>query len=41
MSELRTVWQEAIANDTPGVPMGKVLDRLEQKYQAMVDLGRS
>ena len=37
VEELRQVWQQAIKDKTPGVPVDDVLDRLEQKYQAMAD----
>jgi antitoxin ParD1/3/4 len=37
VEELRQVWQQAIENRKPGVPVEDVLDRLEQKYQAMAD----
>jgi antitoxin ParD1/3/4 len=37
IEELRQVWQQAIKDKTPGVPVDDVLDRLEQKYQAMAD----
>jgi antitoxin ParD1/3/4 len=34
---LRRVWQEAMQDTTPGVPMDEVLDRLERKYQALAE----
>ena len=37
IEELRRVWKQALENPTPGVPVGEVLDRLEQKYKAMAD----
>jgi len=37
IEELRQVWQQAIKDKTPGVPVDDVLDRLEKKYQAMAD----
>ena len=35
LAELRAVWQEALADKTPGVDVDDVLARLERKYQAM------
>ena len=37
IEELRKVWQQAIKDQTLGVPVDAVLDRLEQKYQALAD----
>jgi antitoxin ParD1/3/4 len=37
IEELRQVWQQAIENRKPGVPVEDVLDRLERRYQAMAD----
>jgi antitoxin ParD1/3/4 len=37
VEELRQVWQQAIKDKTPGVPVDDVLNRLERKYQAMAD----
>jgi antitoxin ParD1/3/4 len=37
IAELRQLWQQARADNTPGVPAHDVLDRLEQKYQALAD----
>ncbi len=37
LAELRQLWLEARNNDAPGVPAEDVLDRLERKYQAIVD----
>lgn len=34
---LRTMWQTAVDDKTPGVGMDEVLDRLEHKYQALAD----
>ena len=39
IAELRQLWQEALRDKTPGVPADEVLDRLERKYQAIVDAG--
>jgi antitoxin ParD1/3/4 len=36
LEELRSVWQQAIANDDPGTEPDEVFARLERKYQAMV-----
>lgn len=41
IEELRHVWQEALQDKTPGVPVDDVLDRLERKYQALADQARS
>lgn len=35
VGELRRMWDEAIADKRPGLPVDDVLDRLEKKYQAM------
>ena len=35
LAELRAVWQEAIADTTPGIDVDDVLARLERKYQAL------
>ncbi|WP_035357684.1 ribbon-helix-helix domain-containing protein [Edaphobacter aggregans] len=35
VEELRQVWQQAIEERKPGVPVEDVLDRLERRYQAM------
>ncbi len=35
VAELRQLWQQARADNTPGIPADQVLDRLERKYQAM------
>lgn len=37
IEELLQVWQQAMADKRPGVPVEDVLDRLEQKYKAMAD----
>ena len=41
VAELRAVWQEALADKTPGVAVDEVLDRLERKYQAIADTSDS
>lgn len=41
IEELRQVWQEALQDKTPGIPVDDVLDRLERKYQALADQARS
>jgi antitoxin ParD1/3/4 len=37
LAELRQLWQQARADQSPGVPAEEVLDRLERKYQALAD----
>lgn len=37
MDELRRVWKQAVADNTPGAAPDKVLERLERKYQAIAD----
>jgi antitoxin ParD1/3/4 len=37
IEELRQVWQEALQDKTPGLPVDDVLDRLERTYQALTD----
>ncbi len=37
IKELRQVWQEALQDKSPGIPVDEVLDRLERKYQALAD----
>jgi antitoxin ParD1/3/4 len=37
LAELRQLWQQARADQSPGVPADDVLDRLERKYQALAD----
>ena len=41
MTELRQLWQEAMQDKTPGVPVDEVLNRLERKYQAIADAAGS
>jgi antitoxin ParD1/3/4 len=36
IEELRHMWQQALEDKTPGVPIDDVFDRLERKYQALV-----
>lgn len=40
IEELRQLWQQALDNKTPGVPVEDVLDRLERKYQALTEQER-
>lgn len=40
VQDIRRLWQEARANNEPGLPSGEVLNRLERKYQAKADAGR-
>jgi antitoxin ParD1/3/4 len=35
IEELRHIWQQALEDKTPGVPIDDVLDRLERKYRAL------
>jgi antitoxin ParD1/3/4 len=35
--ELHRMWQQALEDKRPGVPVDDVLDRLEKRYQAMID----
>jgi antitoxin ParD1/3/4 len=35
IEELRRVWQQAMQDNSPGIPADEVLDRLERKYQAI------
>jgi antitoxin ParD1/3/4 len=35
IGELRQVWREALQNHSPSIAPEEVLDRLEQKYQAI------
>ena len=35
IEELRHMWQQALEDKTPGVPIDDVLERLERKYQAL------
>lgn len=37
IEELRKVWRQALEDNTPGVPLDEMLDRLERKYQALAD----
>lgn len=37
ITELRQLWQEALNDKSPGIPVDEVLDRLERKYQAIAD----
>ena len=37
VAELRQLWQQAMQDKTPGVPMDDVLDRLERKYQTIAE----
>ena len=37
VAELRQLWQQAMQDKTPGVPMDEVLERLERKYQAIAE----
>ena len=37
VEELRRMWQQAIDDKRPGVPADEVFDRLERRYQAMID----
>lgn len=37
VAELRATWQQALSDERPGVGADEVLDRLERKYQAIVD----
>ena len=41
ITELRQLWQEAMQDKTPGVPVDEVLNRLERKYQAIADAADS
>ena len=40
VEELRQLWREALADETPGIPAEEVLGRLERKYQAIADASR-
>jgi antitoxin ParD1/3/4 len=40
IQELRKVWRQAMEDNSPGVAVDDVLDRLEQKYQAISDAAR-
>ncbi len=39
IEELRHLWQQAIDDKRPGVPVDDVLNRLEKRYQALIDEG--
>ena len=39
VAELRQLWQEALADKSPGVSPEEVLDRLERRYRAIADAG--
>lgn len=41
VAELRQVWREAQRDKRPGMSANDVLDRLERKYQAIVDAAGS
>lgn len=36
---LRHLWQQAINDKRPGVPVDDVLNRLEKRYQSLIDEG--
>jgi antitoxin ParD1/3/4 len=38
IEELRRVWQQALDDKSSGVPVDEVFNRLERKYQTMVQL---
>lgn len=38
VAELRQLWKEALGDKSSGILAEEVLDRLERKYQAIVDL---
>jgi antitoxin ParD1/3/4 len=40
LGELRTLWRQALEGKTPGAPVDEMLDRLEDKYQALADAAR-
>lgn len=40
IKELRRIWQKALEDKTPGLPIEPVLDRLERKYQALADAAK-
>jgi antitoxin ParD1/3/4 len=35
IENLRHMWQQAMEEKTPGIPVNDVFDRLERKYQAL------
>jgi len=37
VEHLRAAWREAIADDSPGIPMDEVFDRLDRRYEAMIE----
>jgi len=37
VQELRQVWQEALEDKSPRIPLEEVFERLERKYQAIAD----
>jgi antitoxin ParD1/3/4 len=37
VAELRQLWQQARADNIPGLPADPILDQLERKYQALAD----
>lgn len=37
VAELRQLWQEALSDRKPGVAADEVLDRLERKYEGLVE----
>jgi antitoxin ParD1/3/4 len=38
--ELRTLWRQAVEEKTQAAPADEMLDRLENKYQALADAAR-
>lgn len=36
-TQLRQLWQQALADKTPGLPPDQVFDALESKYQAITN----
>jgi antitoxin ParD1/3/4 len=36
-AKLRQLWQQARADNAPGLPADPILDQLERKYQALAD----
>ena len=40
IDELRQVWRQAMKDKTPGVPVKRVLDRLERKYRALANAAK-